>query len=243
MTAKEAIEYIENYTWSTTKLGLDRTRILLAGLGDPQKKLKFVHITGSNGKGSTCALIDSILRCAGYRTGLYTSPYLVNFNERIKINGIDIPDDDLARITSRVREIADKMEDHPSQFELVTAVAMEYFYDQKCDIVVLEVGMGGALDSTNVIEAPEAAVFTNIGLEHTEYLGKTIEAIAETKGGIIKPGCDCVVYDGDKSAVDVLQNICLEKAVPMTVVDFSAVKPLYHSLNAQTVRWNDLKLR
>ena len=243
MTAKEAIEYIENYTWSTTKLGLDRTRILLAGLGDPQKKLKFVHITGSNGKGSTCALIDSILRCAGYRTGLYTSPYLVNFNERIKINGIDIPDDDLARITSRVREIADKMEDHPSQFELVTAVAMEYFYDQKCDIVVLEVGMGGALDSTNVIEAPEAAVFTNIGLEHTEYLGKTIEAIAETKGGIIKPGCDCVVYDGDKSAVDVLRNICLEKAVPMTVVDFSAVKPLYHSLNAQTVRWNDMKLR
>ncbi|MBO4416016.1 MAG: bifunctional folylpolyglutamate synthase/dihydrofolate synthase, partial [Lachnospiraceae bacterium] len=147
------------------------------------------------------------------------------------------------RITSRVREIADKMEDHPSQYELVTAVAMEYFYDQKCDIVVLEVGMGGALDSTNVIEAPEAAVFTNIGLEHTEYLGKTIEAIAETKGGIIKPGCDCVVYDGDKSAVDVLRNICLEKAVPMTVVDFSAVKPLYHSLNAQTVRWNDMKLR
>ncbi|MBO7352629.1 MAG: bifunctional folylpolyglutamate synthase/dihydrofolate synthase, partial [Lachnospiraceae bacterium] len=116
MNAQEAIAYIEDYTWSTTRLGLDRTRALLSALGDPQKKLKFIHVTGSNGKGSTCAILDSILRKAGYRTGLYTSPYLVRFNERIKVNGRDIPDEALASITSQVRVFADMMEDHPSQF-------------------------------------------------------------------------------------------------------------------------------
>jgi dihydrofolate synthase/folylpolyglutamate synthase len=237
MNAQEAIAYIEDYTWSTTKLGLDRTRALLSALGDPQRKLKFVHVTGSNGKGSTCAILDSILRKAGYRTGLYTSPYLVRFNERIKVNGRDIPDEALAAITSQVRVFADMMEDHPSQFELVTAIAMEYFYEMQCDIVVLEVGMGGALDSTNAIDAPEAAVFTNIGLEHTEYLGNTIEEIATTKGGIIKPGCDCVVYPGPHEAT--LCKICAEKNVPMTVADFSAAEPIAHSLGGQTLKYKD----
>ena len=242
MTAEEAISYIENYTWSTTKLGLERTCALLSALGDPQKKLKFVHVTGSNGKGSTCAILDSVLRAAGYRTGLYTSPYLVRFNERIKINGHDISDDALAAITSQVRIIADAMDDHPSQFELVTAIAMEYFYESGCDIVVLEVGMGGALDSTNVINAPEVAVFTNIGLEHTEYLGDTIEAIAETKGGIIKPGCSCVVYNGEKAATDTLRTICEQKDVPMTVTDFNNITPVSHSLKGQEIIWNGMQI-
>ncbi len=242
MTAKEAISYIENYTWSTTKLGLERTRTLLSALGDPQKKLKFVHVTGSNGKGSTCAILDSVLRAAGYKTGLYTSPYLVRFNERIKVNGRDIPDSALAEITSQIRIFADTMEDHPSQFELVTAIAMEYFYEAGCDIVILEVGMGGALDSTNAIDAPEVAVFTNIGLEHTEYLGDTIEKIAATKGGIIKPGCDCVVYNGDRAATDTLRAICAEKDVPMTVVDFSKLVSISHSLRGQELVWNGLPL-
>ena len=189
MTAKEAISYIENYTWSTTKLGLERTRTLLSALGDPQKKLKFVHVTGSNGKGSTCAILESVLRAAGYKTGLYTSPYLVRFNERIKVNGCYIPDSALAEITSQIRIFADTMEDHPSQFELVTAIAMEYFYEAGCDIVILEVGMGGALDSTNAIDAPEAAVFTNIGLEHTEYLGDTIDIHA---GGEDRENALCI---------------------------------------------------
>ena len=242
MTAEEAIKYIENYTWSTTKLGLERTRALLSALGDPQKKLKFVHVTGSNGKGSTCAILDSILRAAGYKTGLYTSPYLVRFNERIKVNGRDISDDSLAQITSQVRIFADAMEDHPSQFELVTAIAMEYFYEMGCDIVVLEVGMGGALDSTNAIDAPEVAVFTNIGLEHTEYLGDTIEKIAATKGGIIKPGCNCVVYDGDSAATDTLREMCNVKGVPMTVVSFSKITPVSHSLKGQELIWNNMPL-
>ena len=193
MTPQEAISYIENYTWSTTRLGLGRTRELLHAIGDPQKKLKFIHVAGSNGKGSTCAMLDAILRHAGYRTGLYTSPYIQDFCERMQVNGQNIPGEDLARITEQVRIHADVMEDHPSQFELVTAVAMQYFLEEHCDIVVLEVGMGGALDSTNVIDSPEVAVITNIGLEHTEYLGNTLSLIAEAKGGIIKPGCTAVL--------------------------------------------------
>ena len=237
MTDQEAISYIENYTWSTTRLGLERTKELLNRLGDPQKKLKFIHVTGSNGKGSTCAILDSVLRSAGYRTGLYTSPYIVNFNERIKVDGEDIPGSRLAAITERVRAIADAMDDHPSQFELVTAIAMQYFFEEQCDIVVLEVGMGGALDSTNAIDAPEVAVFTNIGLEHTEYLGDTIEKIATTKGGIIKSGCDVVVYDGDPVATDTLRGICTEKNVRMTVADFSRMEEISHNLDGQKLLW------
>ena len=125
MTPQEAISYIENYSWSTTRLGLDRTRALLHALDNPQKKLKFIHVAGSNGKGSTCAMLASILKSAGYKTGLYISPYIQVFNERIQINGQYIPDERLAEITERVKEIADGMEDHPSHFELVTAIAMQ----------------------------------------------------------------------------------------------------------------------
>ncbi|MBE6914617.1 MAG: bifunctional folylpolyglutamate synthase/dihydrofolate synthase, partial [Ruminococcaceae bacterium] len=137
MTAEQAVRYIEEYTWSTTRLGLDRTRELLHKLGDPQKKLKFIHVAGSNGKGSTCAMLERIMRAAGYRTGLYVSPYIQDFCERMQVNGENIPGNVLAEITERVRSIADAMEDHPSQFELVTAIAMEYFRISGCEIVVL----------------------------------------------------------------------------------------------------------
>ena len=124
MTAQEAIDYIEQYTWSTTRLVMERTQALLRALGDPQKKLKFVHVAGSNGKGSTCAMLAAILRSAGYRTGLYISPYIQDFCERMQVNAENVPGDTLAAITERVRTIADAMEDHPSQFELVTAIAL-----------------------------------------------------------------------------------------------------------------------
>ena len=237
MTAQEAITYIENYTWSTTRLGLDRTRELLRSIGDPQKNLKFVHVAGSNGKGSTCAMLEAVLREAGYRTGLYISPYIQDFCERIQINGMNIPGEDLARITGYIREIADRMEDHPSQFELVTAIAMQYFCEQKCDLVVLEVGMGGALDSTNVIDSPEVAVITNLGLEHTEYLGDTLEKIAEAKGGIIKPGCTCVCYDSAPEAVETIRRICNENRVPFRIASKSEVHPVSHSLKGQCFLW------
>ena len=243
MTAREAITYIENYTWSTTRLGLDRTRALLAAMGDPQKALKFVHVAGSNGKGSTCAMLDAILRRAGYRVGLYTSPYIQDFCERMQINGQNIPGEQLAAITRQVKAVADAMEDHPSQFELVTAIAMEYFRQEACDIVVLEVGMGGALDSTNVIDAPEVAVITNIGLEHTEYLGNTLEEIAATKAGIIKPGCACVCYDGAPAVTAVIQAVCREKNVPLTCVESGRLVGVSESLDGQTFLWDGEPVR
>jgi len=243
MTAQEAIDYIEHYGWSTTRLGLDRTRELLQRLGDPQKKLKFVHVAGSNGKGSTCAMLDAILRAAGYRTGLYTSPYIQDFCERMQINGENIPGADLASVTERVRGAAEAMADHPSQFELVTAAGMLWFAERRCDIVVLEVGMGGALDSTNVIDCPEAAVITNIGLEHTEYLGNTLEEIAATKAGIIKPGCRAVCYDGAPEVTEVVRRVCEEKNVPLRLADFSKIEPVSQTLDGQRFRRNGREYR
>ncbi|MBE6909314.1 MAG: bifunctional folylpolyglutamate synthase/dihydrofolate synthase [Ruminococcaceae bacterium] len=238
MTAREAIAYIEHYGWSTTRLGLDRTRELLRRIGEPQKKLKFVHVAGSNGKGSTCAMLDAIMRAAGYRTGLYTSPYIQDFCERIQVDGENIPGDALAAVTETVRDAAEAMEDHPSQFELVTAAAMLYFAERRCDIVVLEVGMGGALDSTNAIDCPEAAVITNIGLEHTEYLGDTVEKIAATKSGIIKPGCRAVCYDGAPEVTAVVREVCAERNVPLRVADYAAVTPLSETLDGQRFSWH-----
>ena len=243
MTAQEAIDYIEQYTWSTTRLGLERTQALLHALGEPQKKLKFIHVAGSNGKGSTCAMLAAILQAAGYRTGLYISPYIQDFCERMQVNGENVPGDTLAAITERVRTIADAMEDHPSQFELVTAIALEFFFEAKCDIVVLEVGMGGALDSTNAIDAPEVAVITNIGLEHTEYLGDTLEAIAETKAGIIKPGCRAVCYDGAPEVTQVVKRVCREKGVPLQCVNFKRLTPMEETLDGQTFRWDGKRKR
>ena len=243
MTPREAISYIEHQGWSTTRLGLARTRELLQKLGDPQKALKFIHVTGSNGKGSTCAMLDAMLRAAGYRTGLYTSPYLQDFCERIQVNGENIPGETLARLTERVRAAAETMEDHPSQFELVTALGMLYFAEQRCDTVVLEVGMGGALDSTNVIDCPEAAVITNVGLEHMEYLGDTLEAIAETKSGIIKPGCHAVCYDGAPEVTAVVRRICAERSVPLRCVEFSKLTPLSQGFDGQRFLWNGEEYR
>ena len=211
MTVQEAIDYINDFTWSTSRLGLERTEELLRRLGDPQDKLKFIHVAGTNGKGSTCAMTERILREAGYKTGFYPSPYIEDFRERIQVNGEYITEEALAEITERVAREADAMEDHPSQFELITAIGMIYFAEQHCDFVVLEVGMGGALDSTNVIAPPEVAVITNIGLDHTEFLGDTIEKIAMTKCGIIKPGSSVVSYANVPSVIDVISNVCEEK--------------------------------
>ena len=243
MTPQEAIDYIEQYTWSTTRLGLERTQALLRALGDPQKKLRFIHVAGSNGKGSTCAMLAAIAQAAGYRTGLYISPYIQDFCERMQVNGKNVPGETLAEITQRVKAIADGMTDHPSQFELVTAIAMEYFYEARCDLVVLEVGMGGALDSTNVIDAPEVAVITNIGLEHTEYLGNTLEEIAATKAGIIKTGCHAVCYDGAPEVTEVVRAACTERKVPLRCVDFGRMQPLRETLDGQEFLWDGEAMR
>ena len=194
MTGEDVAARVHAYAWTDRKPGLERTRALLAALGNPEKALKFVHITGSNGKGSTAAMLASVLAAAGYRTGLFTSPHLYRFNERFQVNGTPIPDAALDRLAKRVLAAAGTLPEHPTEFELMTAIGFLWFAESGCDLVVVEVGLGGRLDSTNVIPAPEAAVITNIGLEHTASLGSTLAAIAAEKSGILKPGCRAVLY-------------------------------------------------
>ena len=189
MNYESALEYIHAVQWAGHKPGLTRTRTLLAALGDPHKQLRFIHVAGTNGKGSTAAMLASCLQAAGYRVGLYTSPFINRFNERIQVNGQQIPDEELVRLVERVKPAADAMADVPTEFEIITALGMLYFAERHCDIVVLEVGLGGTLDSTNVIDPPECAVITARGMDHVKELGPTIADIAVgTNAGQIKTG-------------------------------------------------------
>lgn len=233
MTINEALDYIHAVDWRRSSLGLSRIDELLAQMGHPERTMKFVHVTGTNGKGSTCAILASVLRAAGYRTGLYTSPYIFRFNERMQIDGAPISDAELCAVTEEVRPLADGMADHPTEFEMVTAIAFSWFASRKCDIVVCEVGMGGELDATNVIPAPETAVLCNIGLDHTAYLGDTAEKIAATKSGIIKPGCHAVLYPCAPSVQDVVAARCRAAGAPLTVADFGAIQSVSDSLDGQ----------
>lgn len=234
MTVKEAIEYINAHGWSQKKVGLERTTELLERLGNPHKELRFVHVAGSNGKGSTCAMLERILREAGYRTGFFPSPYIEDFRERIQVSGECISEEALCEITGLVRAEADDMEDHPSQFELITAIGMIYFCRQKCDIVILEVGLGGEFDATNVIDAPEVAVITHIGLEHTEYLGDMQAKIARTKAGIIKTGSDVVLYENDPEVMEVVEEVCRARKCPLHIARFSRIEVLSSTLEGQS---------
>lgn len=233
MNAEQAIAYIHSVCWKGSIPGLGRTQELLEKMGNPEKKLKFVHIAGTNGKGSTAAMTASILSKAGYRTGLYTSPYIYRFHERIQVDGVEISDEDLTEITEYVKPLADSMAQSPTEFELVCCIAFEYFYRKKCEIVVLEVGMGGAWDATNVIEVPEVAVITNIGLDHTEYLGDTVEKIAETKSGIFKPHGHAVVYRSTPSVEAVYERVCAERDVSLRKADFDSLVLKAHTLEGQ----------
>ena len=234
MTAEQAIEYIHSVCWKGSIPGLSRTQNLLKLMGNPHENLKYVHIAGTNGKGSTAAMTANILQKAGYRTGLYTSPYIYRFNERMQINGAPISDEELAQITQWIQPLAQSMEESPTEFELVSCIAFEYFYRNNCDIVVLEVGMGGALDSTNVIPCPEVAVITNIGLDHVNELGATVEEIALQKAGIFKAGGDAVVYRGKPSVEAVFEKVCNDKNINLKKADFESLKLLSHGLEGQT---------
>ena len=234
MNATEAIEYIHSVCWKGSIPGLERTENLLKLMGNPEKKLKFVHIAGTNGKGSTAAMTASILQQAGYRVGLYTSPYIYRFHERMQVNGVEISDEDLATVTEYVKPLAQSLEVSPTEFELVCCIAFEYFLRQNCDIVVLEVGMGGAFDATNVIECPEVAVITNIGLDHTDFLGSTVEEIAATKAGIFKEGGRAVIYRGSESVEKVFEDVCAQRNVSLKKANFDGLKLHACNLEGQT---------
>ncbi len=184
--------YIHATEWQGSRPGLERITELCRALGNPQRGLRCIHVAGTNGKGSTSAMLSSVLRAAGYRTALFTSPYIYRFGERMQIDGEPISDEALCRVMEEVRPHADAMADRPTEFELITAAAFLWFFREGVDVAVIEVGLGGRLDATNVIEAPLLSVVTGIALDHTAILGDTVEAIAREKAGIFKRGCPAV---------------------------------------------------
>ena len=226
MNYEESLEYIHGISWTFCKPGLERISALCEALGHPERALRFVHVAGTNGKGSFCSMLESVLRAAGYRTGLYTSPYIKEFGERMRVMGENIPNDKLAEITSYVRPIADAMEDKPTEFELITAIAFEYFRREGCEIVVLEAGMGGRLDSTNVIREPYLSVITGIALDHTAFLGDTVEKIAAEKAGIIKDGSPLLFGGEDAAAEAVIRGVADERGSELYKVDYSKIENL-----------------
>ena len=220
MTYDEALNYIHSTPNFARGASLERIRGLLELLGNPQKSLRFVHIAGTNGKGSTAAMTASILQAAGYRTGLYTSPYLERFNERMRLNGQMISDEELAQVTGQVKEAVEQLEaqgiESPNEFERVTAISFCWYARRKAEIVVLEVGLGGRWDATNVIDPPEACAITSISLDHTAVLGNTVEEIAREKGGILKTGSLCVLSPDQPEGVrQVIREIARESGVPL----------------------------
>lgn len=239
MTPDEALSFIHSTSWLGSRPGLERTRELLARLGDPQRNLNFIHIAGTNGKGSAAAMLASVLTAAGYATGLYTSPHLWSFNERMTADSVRITDGEIAELAEELEPHVCAMAAPPTEFELITAMALLWFAKRRCDVVVLEAGMGGRLDSTNVIDAPLCSVITSIGLDHTRELGPTLTDIAREKAGIIKPGCPTVLYAAPEAVTAVIAEVCAERGSPLTVTDFDALSPLSDTIDGQTFRYKD----
>ena len=239
MNYNEAVEYIHSISWCFCKPGLERISKLCSMLGDPQKGMRFIHVAGTNGKGSFCSMLDSVLRRAGYRVGLFTSPYIRFFNERICFDGRPIPDGDLAEVTSYVRTFADAMEEKPTEFELITAIGFEYFKRCGCDVVILEAGMGGRLDSTNVIESPLLSVITGIALDHTSFLGDTVEKIAYEKAGIIKNGVPVLFGGNNAEALEVIGRVASEKGSALYVTDRSLIANVNATLDGTEFDFGD----
>lgn len=221
MNIKECMSYLDTPNFMNPDPGLENIQALMEALGNPQDQLKFVHIAGTNGKGSTAAFLERILRESGYRTGMYTSPYLLRFSEKIQMNGVEISENEILSLCEKLQEAERRVQEekglYPTVFERVTAMAFQYFYEKQCDIVVLETGLGGRLDATNVIKNTEVAVITAIGLDHTDILGDTKEKIAVEKAGIIKPGCDVVLYEQEKPVMDVVISAAKALACPVRI--------------------------
>lgn len=248
MDWNEAIALLHGANWKHTKIGLERMRDFMHALGDPQEKLRYVHIAGTNGKGSACVMTQSILTAAGFRTGLYISPHLDQFNERLSIDGQMISDADLRRLAARVRAAAKTLGEEPTDFEMITAMAFCWFEEQHCALVVLEVGMGGRLDATNVISSPEVCAIMHIGLDHTEFLGDTVEKVAAEKAGILKPGADCVLYHQLPGVMDVVQqrfaDVNPDVAARLVITEPSAFTACARAIDGQVFDYrNRPKLR
>ncbi len=219
MTYSDAIEYLYHLRWFGAKFGLENTFKLAALAGHPQRRLRFIHVAGTHGKGSTCAMIESVYRAAGLRVGLFTSPHLVAFGERIQVNRRPINHADVARLAARLKPWAEQFPaaEHPTFFEVVTIMALLHFAERECDLVIWETGLGGRLDATNIV-TPLASVITNIQYDHQKWLGETLESIAAEKAGIIKPGIPVVTGTDTPEALAVIAAKAREQNAPLTLV-------------------------
>jgi len=230
-----AIDWLFGTQYRGVKLGLENVRTLLKALGEPQSALRFIHVAGTNGKGSVCAMVDSICRSAGIKTGLFTSPHLVRFSERIQINGLPIDDSDFVRGIQRIRALIDE-DRHPTFFEITTALAFDYFRSQGVDLVVLETGLGGRLDATNVVH-PLVSVLTSIDMDHQKWLGNTLGEIAAEKAGIIKPGVPVVSGPQFGEVRTVLEQIATASSAPLSYAE-TPVEGLFIGLAGSHQRLN-----
>ncbi|HYE30080.1 MAG TPA: folylpolyglutamate synthase/dihydrofolate synthase family protein [Methylomirabilota bacterium] len=219
MNYKEAIDFLYSLRLFGTKLGLEKTFRLAALAGNPQQKLKFIHVAGTNGKGSTCAMLESIYRTAGYRTGLFTSPHLVRFSERIQVNRQLITDADVIRLVEQFREFLPEFpkDAQPTFFEVTTAMSLVYFAEQRCDLVIWETGLGGRLDATNIV-TPLASVITNIQFDHEKWLGNSLAEIASEKAGIIKPSIPVITGADAPEALAVIRKVAQANGSRITEV-------------------------
>ncbi|GKZ02391.1 bifunctional folylpolyglutamate synthase/dihydrofolate synthase [Paraclostridium bifermentans] len=242
MNYNEALQFIHESHKFGMRLGLDNIKKLLELLGDPQNNLKIIHVAGTNGKGSTCSFISSILKESGYKVGLYTSPFLETFTERIRVNGENISEEEVGKIVSLIKEKIEIMVSegysYPTEFEIVTAMAFYYYNQEKVDFVALEVGLGGRYDATNVIDKPVVSAITSISLDHTGILGDTLAKIAFEKGGIIKENCPTIVYPQQEEASEVIKNICAEKKSKYIECDFKNIEIKSSNINSQIYNCN-----
>lgn len=243
MNYRQALEYIDSFLVFGSKPGLKRIRNLMKLLGNVQNKLKYIHVAGTNGKGSVCAYTASALTAAGLNTGMFVSPYVYDYSERFQINGEPIPHDELCEIVSEVKSVIDGIDDEfmPTEFEVVTAIGLLWFYRRKCDVVVLEVGLGGLYDSTNIINTPLCSVICSISLDHTAILGDTVELIAEQKAGIIKPNGKTVMYPiGQSGALDVIANTARDMNNELIVPNTDKLKIIVNDMHGTTAEYDGL---
>lgn len=237
MNEREAMEFVEKTSRFGIVPGLDGIRELCRRLGDPQKELRFIHVAGTNGKGSVSAYIASVLRCAGYRVGRYISPVIFEYRERIQVNGKNITKKSLCYGMERIRDICIEMTGeglpHPTPFEIETALGFLYFLEKDCDVVVLETGMGGELDATNIVENTAAAVLTSISMDHKQFLGKTLDEIARHKAGIIKTGCTVISAGQSSEVMAVLRSHAGGLGCPFTALDQGKLSGVHYGLERQ----------
>lgn len=229
MTYSDAIQFLYGLRWFGAKFGLENTFKLAELAGNPQERLRFIHVAGTNGKGSTCAMLEGIYRAAGLRVGLFTSPHLVAFGERVQVNREPIPEQDIVRLVGEMQDLlrrgwsSNDSAAHPTFFEVVTVMALRYFEAQQCDLVLWETGLGGRLDATNIV-TPLASIITNIQYDHQKWLGETLASIAAEKAGIIKPGVPVITGTESFEALQVIADTAAAKKAPLTKVPVAAAE-------------------